>query len=80
MERGDAEDWIGAHVEPVGPIETFHERPWATVLGVRLADGTAWFKACGFVQAFEPWLTAKLYARWPDRVPEVIAPNQDRSC
>ena len=27
-----AEDWIRAYVEPVGPIETAHERPWATVL------------------------------------------------
>ena len=37
----DVRDWIGAHVEPVGAIETAHERPWATVLRVP-------------VQAFEP--------------------------
>jgi hypothetical protein len=78
VEQADAEDWISAHVEPVGPIQTFHERPWAIVLRVPLADGTAWFKACGSVQGFEPWLTAQLCARWPDRVPEMIAWDQNR--
>jgi hypothetical protein len=37
--RADAEDWIRAHVEPVGPIETEHDRPWATVLRVPIAGG-----------------------------------------
>jgi hypothetical protein len=36
-------------------------------------------KACGPVQHFEPRLTAELFARWPDRVPEVIVWDQDRS-
>ena len=52
MDRAAAENWIRAHVEPVGPIETEHERPWAAVLRVPLADGVAWFKACAPVQAF----------------------------
>jgi hypothetical protein len=73
------ENWICAHVEPVGPVETFHERPWATVLRVPLAHGTAWFKECGSVQSFEPWLTARLCARWPDCLPELIAWDQARS-
>src|SRR5436190_7596172 len=73
-----AEDWIRTHVEPVGAVETAHERPWATVLRVPLAGGAAWFKACGPVQAFEPRLTAELFARWPDRVPEVLAHDEDR--
>src|SRR4051812_38324973 len=73
-----AEDWIRAHVDPVGAIETAHDRPWATVLRVPLADGSAWFKACSPVQAFEPRLTAELFARWPDRVPEVLAHDEDR--
>jgi hypothetical protein len=51
-----AEAWIRDHVEPVGGIETEHERPWATVLRVPLAGGVAWFKACAPVQAFEPRL------------------------
>jgi hypothetical protein len=73
------EDWIRAHVEPVGAIEIAHERPWATVFRVPLADGTAWFKACGPVQAFEPRLTAELFWRWPDRVTEVIAHDVERA-
>jgi hypothetical protein len=73
-----AEDWIRAHVEPVGVIETAHKRPWATVLRVPLSNGVAWFKACAPVQAFEPRLTAELYARWPDRVTEVLGYDEQR--
>lgn len=36
------------------------------------AEGTAWFKACQPAQAFEPRLTAELFARWPDRVARVL--------
>lgn len=79
MDLADAEDWICAHVEPVGTIETEHERPWATVLRVPLADGVAWFKACAPVQAFEPRLTAELYARYPDRVAEVLGHDEERA-
>jgi hypothetical protein len=73
-----AEDWIRAHIEPVGVIEMTHERPWATVLRVPLANGVAWFKACAPVQAFEPRLTAELFARWPDRVTEVLGHDEER--
>jgi hypothetical protein len=73
-----AEDWIRAHVEPVGVIEETHERPWATVLRVPLSNGVAWFKACAPVQAFEPRLTAELFARWPDRVTEVLGHEEER--
>jgi hypothetical protein len=79
LDRAAAEDWIRAHVEPVGVIELVHERPWSTVLRVRLAGGTAWFKACAPVQAFEPRLTAELFARWPDRVAEVLAHDDERA-
>ena len=79
MDRPAAEDWIRAHVDPVGAIETAHERPWATVLRVPLADGVAWFKACAPVQAFEPRLTAELFARWPDRLPEVLGHDEERA-
>jgi hypothetical protein len=73
-----AEDWIEAHVTPVGPIETAHQRPWATVLRVPLADSVVWFKACGPVQAFEPRLSGELFARWPDRVAEVLGHDFQR--
>ena len=79
MDRAAAEDWIRARVEPVGAIETAHERPWATVLRVPHADGVAWFKACAPVQAFEPRLTAGLSARWPDRVAEVLGYDDERA-
>jgi hypothetical protein len=79
VDRREVEDWLRAHVEPVGPIETAHERPWATVLRVPLADGNAWFKACAPVQAFEPRLSAELYARWPDRVAEVLGHDEERA-
>jgi hypothetical protein len=72
------EEWIRGHVEPIGMIETVHERPWATVLRVPLAGGVAWFKACAPVQAFEPRLTADLYARWPGLVAEVLGYDQER--
>jgi hypothetical protein len=79
VDRAAAETWIRAHVEPVGAIETARERPWSTVLRVPLADGVAWFKACAPVQAFEPLLTAGLWARWPDRVAEVLGHDVERA-
>jgi hypothetical protein len=79
MEDGAAEDWIRAHVEPIGAIETVHERPWATVQRVPLAKGVAWFKACAPVEAFEPRLTVELFARWPDRVTEVLGYDEERA-
>src|SRR5262245_40690295 len=74
-----AEDWIRSLVTPVGPIEVAHERPWSTVLRIPLRHGSAWFKACGDVQAFEPTLTASLSSRWPDLMPEVIGRDADRA-
>jgi hypothetical protein len=79
VDRTAVEDWIRAHVEPVGAIETAHERPWGTVLRVPLADGAAWFKACAPVMAFEPRLSAELFARWPDRVAEVLGHDEERA-
>jgi hypothetical protein len=62
----------------VGAIEAAHERPWATVWRVPVADGAVWLKACGAVQAFEPRLTASLFSRWPDRVAEVLDCDEER--
>src|SRR2546423_14207519 len=74
-----AEEWIRARIAPVGAIEATHERPWSTVLRIELADRVAWFKACAPVQAFEPRLSAELFARWPDRVAEVLAHDEERA-
>lgn len=79
MDRAAAEDWIREHVEPTGEIETAHERPWATVLRVPHVGGIAWFKQCGPVQSFEPRLSAELFARWPDRVAEVLGHDEGRA-
>jgi hypothetical protein len=79
VDRAAAEEWIRAHVEPAGALEMVHERPWATVLRVPLADGVAWFKACAPMQAFEPRLTAELFARWPDLVGEVLGHDEERA-
>jgi hypothetical protein len=79
VDRDSADDWVRSHVEPVAAIETAHERPWATVWRVPLANGVAWFKACAPVQAFEPRLTAGLYMRWPDRVAEVLGCDEERA-
>jgi len=78
LDRAEAEEWIRKHVEPVGAIEITHDRPWAKVMRVPVAGGVTWFKACAEVQAFEPRLTAQLYARWPDRVTEVLAVDEAR--
>ena len=72
------EAWIREFLEPVGNIETTQIRPWATVMRVPVAGGVAWFKACAKAQGFEPRLTAELYARWPDRVTEVLAVDEER--
>jgi hypothetical protein len=79
VDHAAAELWIRSHVEPTAEIETAHEMPWSTVLRVPHTGGVAWFKECGPVMAFEPRLTAELYARWPDRVSEVIAHDEGRS-
>jgi hypothetical protein len=79
VDRAAAEDWIRTHVEPAAAIEVTHERPWSTVLRVPLVCDVAWFKACAPVQAFEPKLSAQLFARWPDRVAEVLAHDEARA-
>lgn len=60
-------------------MELVHERPWATVRRIPITGGVAWFKACAPVQAFEPRLTAALARRWPDRLPAVLAHDEERA-
>jgi hypothetical protein len=75
----EADAWIRGHVDPAGPMEVVHELPWATVRRVPIAAGVAWFKACAPVQAFEPRLTVALASRWPDRLPGVLAHDEERA-
>ena len=79
MDRHAAENWIREYVTPTGPILAVHENPWATVLRIPLTGGAAWLKACGPLQAFEPTLTALLFARWPEVVAEVLGCDRDRA-
>ncbi|HEX5245773.1 MAG TPA: phosphotransferase [Gaiellaceae bacterium] len=72
--------WVEARVTPAGPIELAHDKPWSRVWKVPLADDdAAWFKVCAPVQAFEPRLTAALHGRWPDRIVDVIAHDEERA-
>jgi hypothetical protein len=79
MDQAAIEDWIRIHVQTIGPLEKIHERPWATVFRVPLADRNVFFKACASVQRFEPRLTAQLYGRWPDLVAEVLGYDEGRA-
>jgi hypothetical protein len=71
-------EWIRVHVNPVDRIEIASDRPWAQVTRVLTSHGVVWFKACAPVQGFEPRLSAVLFARWPDRVAEVLAHDERR--
>jgi phosphotransferase family enzyme len=76
----EAQEWLaGLGVEPTGPLETVHERPWSTVLRVPTADGDFYLKQEAPVQAFEVALTVALASRWPDRVPEVVGADLERA-
>jgi phosphotransferase family enzyme len=78
--QDDVQSWLAANgVEPTGPLATIHERPWSTVLLVPTADGDLFLKQEQPVQAYEVALTLALAARWPDRVPEVVAADLPRS-
>jgi Phosphotransferase enzyme family len=76
----DVHGWLGGlGIEPSAPVAAVHERPWSTVLRVVTADGDLYLKQCAPVQAFEARLTVALAARWPDRVPEVVAADLERA-
>jgi hypothetical protein len=76
--HAEVESWIRARIGGVRSIEIAHDRPWARVFRVRTSEETLWLKVCGASQAFEPLLTARLSARWPDRVAEVVAHDEKR--
>jgi hypothetical protein len=78
--QDDIQSWLAAHgVEPSGAVETVHERPWSTVLCVPTGEGDLYLKQERPLQAYEVALTVALASRWPDRVPEVVAADTERS-
>jgi hypothetical protein len=74
----EAHAWIRGHVEPSGPIEQPHVRPWSTVLRVPTAEGDVWFKANGAPFVHEAAVVSLLSQLRPDRVPELLATDVDR--
>jgi aminoglycoside/choline kinase family phosphotransferase len=60
-------------------VEVVHDAPWSRVLRVPTADEDLYLKQCAPVQAFEVPLTVALAARWPDRVPQVVAADTERA-
>jgi hypothetical protein len=71
--------WVGeAGVEPTGPIEQRHVRPWSTVLRVPTADGSVWFKANHPELAHEARVVSLIAKRRPDLVPQLLAADLER--
>jgi hypothetical protein len=77
--KDDVRAWLGDHGVEARALELVHERSWANVLRVATDEGDLFLKRCAPVQAFEVPLTASLSARWPDRVPEVVAADAERA-
>ncbi|HEY3184991.1 MAG TPA: hypothetical protein VGJ77_19275 [Gaiellaceae bacterium] len=72
------EEWIRAHVEPTGAIETVHERPWSRVQRVPTAGGNLFFKTNAPRFAHEARVVDALARRRPGLVPELVAVDLDR--
>ncbi len=73
-----AHGWIQAELEhlrlePAGPIEQPHVRPWSTVLRVPTSGGPVWFKANMGALSHEAAVVTVLGRRQPDVVPELLA-------
>lgn len=76
----DVHSWLASHgVVPSATVETIHERPWSTVMRVPTTGGDLYLKQEQPLQAYEVPLTIALASRWPDRVPEVVAVDTERS-
>ena len=74
----EAEAWVRAYVEPVGPFEVVQDQAWGTTTRIPTADGPVWFKACAPTRGFEPELVAQLADGWPDLLPPVLGHDAPR--
>jgi phosphotransferase family enzyme len=72
------EEWIRAHVEPTGAIETVHERPWSRVLRVPTAGGDLFFKVNARRFAHEARVIDTLARHRPELLPELVAADLER--
>jgi Phosphotransferase enzyme family len=66
------------HVERVGRVDHFRQRPWAALARVSTAQGDIYFKADAPSEAYEPALTEWLAGRRPDLVPDVLGIDANR--
>lgn len=73
-----AEEWIRAHVEPVGALDVVRDRTWARTTRVPTNDGCVWFKALAPTHQFEAELVPLLAKGWPDLLPRVLAADPER--
>ncbi|MQW74708.1 phosphotransferase [Nocardioides sp. dk4132] len=62
----------------IGPVEQPHVMPWSTVLCFPTGAGPVWFKANDASLHHEAGLVALLAARFPDRVPPLLAADPGR--
>jgi hypothetical protein len=69
-------DRIG--LEPVGPFDQIHDRPWSTVIRVPTRAGNVFFKAVASSLRHEIALTELLGSRRPDCVPPPLAADHER--
>jgi phosphotransferase family enzyme len=73
-----ARAWLDQRVAVTGRPAATHRRPWAVVWRVPVSTGQVWFKQCAPVQAFEPALTIRLAADFPQLLPQVLASDIER--
>lgn len=79
-QSSETSEWLeDIGVVPTASLETIHAAPWSTVLRVPTAEGDLYLKQEEPLQAYEVPLTVALFERWPDRVPEVVAADSERS-
>ena len=78
-----SKSWLAQQLEelglqPAGPVEQPHVRPWATVLRIPTTAGDVSFKANTPLLAYEAAVVGLLAARRPDSVPGLLATEVDR--
>ena len=70
--------WLAEHVEVTGDLEQVHVQAWATAIRVPTANGSVWFKATTDANAHEAAVLRILARHRPDRLPELLAADEER--
>ena len=79
----EVQDWLKPRVERqgqqiVGPLHCVRDRAWAIVLRVPCSRGPLFFKALAPEGKFELAILEALGPRWNDRLPTILASDQQR--